>query len=94
MRSQENPAAFDITGVVVRARPEQSDALARDLNALRGVETHAVSETGNLVVTIEELDGEKLAMTTIETINNMPGVLSTSLVYHHREEPALSPDQG
>ncbi|WP_207061824.1 chaperone NapD [Motiliproteus sp. SC1-56] len=89
MPSQNAPAEFDITGMVVRARPEKVARLTERLRALRGVEVHAASEQGNLVVTVEEIGGEQLVMTTIEAINNMPGVVSTSLVYHHREEQAL-----
>lgn len=81
---------FDMTGMVVRTLPENSEAVAQELEALQGVEVHAIGEGGNLVVTIEELDGEKLAVKTIETISNISGVLSTSLIYHHSEDGALS----
>lgn len=86
MQSQDSPEQFDITGVVVRAVPDQTVSVADSLNALKGVEVHAVGDEGNLVVTVEELHGEKFALKTIETINSMPGVLSTSLVYHHSED--------
>ena len=76
---------FDITGIVVRTPPTKSQAIAASLTELKGVEVHAIGDEGKLVVTVEELDGEKHALKTIETINNMPGVLSTSLVYHHDE---------
>ena len=85
MQSQESEELFDITGVVVRSTPDQAQAVAGSLAELKGVEVHAIGEGGNLVVTVEELNGEKFALKTIETINNMPGVLSTSLVYHHDE---------
>ena len=86
MQSQQTQEQFDITGVVVRTAPKQTEAVATRLVELKGVEVHAVGDEGNLVVTVEELDGEKFALKTIEEINNMPGVLSTSLVYHHTEE--------
>lgn len=76
---------FDITGLVVRTSPSKTSAVAESLTELNGVEVHVIGDEGNLVVTVEELDGEKHALKTIETINNMPGVLSTSLVYHHDE---------
>jgi nitrate reductase NapAB chaperone NapD len=76
---------FDITGLVVRTPPAKAKAIAASLSELKGVEVHAIGDEGNLVVTVEELDGEKHALKTIETINNMPGVLATSLVYHHDE---------
>ncbi|MFT5722203.1 MAG: nitrate reductase NapD [Motiliproteus sp.] len=80
-----NPELFDITGMVVRTLPASTAALVVSLKQLKGVEVHAIGDEGNLVVTVEELNGEKFAIKTIETINNMPGVLSTSLVYHHDE---------
>ncbi|MEH6472013.1 MAG: chaperone NapD [Halopseudomonas sp.] len=85
MQCQDPHEQFDITGMVVRTVPDKTSALADSLSELKGVEVHAVGDEGNLVVTVEELDGEKFALKTIETINNMPGVLSTSLVYHHDE---------
>ena len=81
----QNPGQFDITGMVVRTVPTKTAALVASLNQLKGVEVHAIGDGGNLVVTVEELGGEKFALKTIESINNMPGVLSTSLVYHHDE---------
>ncbi|RDE24074.1 hypothetical protein DV711_00240 [Motiliproteus coralliicola] len=86
MQSEQSEELFDITGVVVRTAPDQSKAVAERLTEMKGVEVHAVGDEGNLVVTVEELDGEKFALKTIEDINNMPGVLSTSLVYHHTED--------
>jgi nitrate reductase NapD len=82
---QETQEQFDITGLVVRTVPAKTAAVVVSLGKLKGVEVHATGDGGNLVVTVEELDGEKFALKTIETINNMPGVLSTSLVYHHDE---------
>jgi len=81
-----DPEAFDITGVVVRAQPDRLQPIRALLTQLRGVEVHAVHESGNMVVTIEELAGEKLALDTLSEINKIPGVLSTSLVYHHTEQ--------
>ncbi len=89
MQSQSQPQdtqeQFDITGMVVRTVPAKTAAIVASLDQLKGVEVHAMGDGGNLVVTVEELGGEKFALKTMETINNMPGVLSTSLVYHHDE---------
>jgi nitrate reductase NapD len=86
MQTPDPQERFDITGVVVRAVPGQASDVADSLNRLKGVEVHAIGDEGNLVVTVEELGGEKYALKTIETINSMPSVLSTSLVYHHSED--------
>ncbi len=84
---------YDITGLVVRARPEQAQDVAGRLEAFRGVEVHAIGAEGNLVVTIEELDGEKLAVDTLKQISHVTGVLSTSLIYHHSDDGALSQEK-
>ncbi|MEH6814226.1 MAG: chaperone NapD, partial [Motiliproteus sp.] len=60
---------FDITGLVVRTQPEKAQTVADQLELLKGVEVHAIGDKGNLVVTIEELDGEKLAVDTLTQIN-------------------------
>ncbi|WP_210396945.1 chaperone NapD [Motiliproteus sediminis] len=86
MNLQSKPDSFDITGVVVRALPARLAAIREQLHQLRGVEVHAVNDTGQMVVTIEELNGEKLALDTLSSINKIPGVLSTSMVYHHAEQ--------
>jgi len=83
MQAVTESEQFDITGVVVRAKPEQLEPIRAQLAQLRGVEVHALNPAGNLVVTIEELDGEKLALDTLSQINQIPGVLATTLVYHH-----------
>ena len=81
---------FDMTGLVVRTKPENIAAVSTQLQTLKGVEVHGAGAEGNLVVTIEELHGEKLAVDTIEKISNISGVISTSLIYHHSEDGALS----
>ncbi len=84
---------YDVTGLVVRARPEQAQDVAGRLEAFRGVEVHAIGAEGNLVVTIEELDGEKLAVDTLKQISHVTGVLSTSLIYHHSDDGTLSQEK-
>jgi len=51
---------------------------------MTGVEVHAVTSEGHLVVTIERpTDGEMTG--AFDAINRLPGVLSAALVYHHDE---------
>ncbi|MEW6690749.1 MAG: chaperone NapD, partial [Pseudomonadota bacterium] len=44
----------NISGVVLRARPENVAAVRESLAALPGVEVHAASEDGRIVVTLED----------------------------------------
>lgn len=76
---------LDITGVVVRTRPERAGAVAARLAKMPGVEVHAIGDEGNLVVTIEEHGGDKIAVDTLTAMAQLPGVVATSLVYHHAE---------
>lgn len=80
---REAPARpFNICGVLVHARPDLRHQVADALGALPGTEIHAIADEGKLVVVVEDAQGE-LASTTINRINDVPGVLSVALVYHH-----------
>jgi nitrate reductase NapD len=72
----------NICGVLVHVRPEQRFRLRDELNALAGVEVHAMADEGKLVVVVEDSEDD-LASTTINRINDIKGVLSVALVYHH-----------
>jgi nitrate reductase NapD len=72
----------NITGILVSAHPGQTDALRDQLSALPGVEVHAVTPEGRMVVTVERpTDGEMTG--AFDAIHRLPGVLSAALVYHH-----------
>ena len=82
-------ADIEICGVLVHARPEKVHAVGDILADMPGVEVHAITDDGRLVVTIEELPGQKIITKTMEAFNGVAGVLSTSLIYQH-SEPAES----
>jgi len=75
---------FNIVGVVVNTRVEAHDEIQSVLTATSGVEVCA-AESGKLVITIDEVECEQSLVDTITTINNIPGVLATSIAYHHFE---------
>lgn len=75
---------MNISSVLVNARPERAAQVQEGLLALSGVEVHAVTEEGRMIVTIEA-DSEKELANMFETINQQPGVLSASMVYHQYE---------
>lgn len=74
----------NICGVLVHVVPDRRFALRDELNALPGVEVHAMGDEGKLVVVVEDTDDE-LASATINRIHDIKGVLSVALVYHHFE---------
>jgi nitrate reductase NapD len=81
---------LNITGILVAAQPGQAEPLRERLAAMPGVEVHAVTPEGRLVVTVERAsDGEMTA--AFDDINRLPGLLSAALVYHHDEDLVEAP---
>ena len=76
-------AQLTIAGLIVYSTSRHSRQISEQLTDLPGVDVHAITPEGKLVVTIEELPGEKTMIKTIGAINNLDGVISTSLVYTH-----------
>ncbi len=75
---------FNIVGVVVNTRIDDLEKIQTLLDATAGVEVCA-AESGKLVITIDDAEYEKMLVDTITNINNIPGVLATSIAYHHFE---------
>lgn len=75
---------MNIAGVVVHARPEKLAGVETQLLTLPGVEVHATTDDGRMVVTVED-EAPRLA-DTVMGLQDVDGVLSTSLIYHHFEE--------
>ena len=76
--------AVNISSLIVAALPERSAEVQAGLAALSGVEVHAVAEDGRMIVTIES-DSDGATVQQFETIRQLPGVLSASMVYHQLE---------
>lgn len=75
---------MNICSLVVHARQGEMDAVRQRLEALAGVEVHAASGSGKLVVTVED-DDRTACSATIMAMQNLEGVLSAALVYEHHE---------
>ena len=76
---------MNVCGILVHAHPEGFDVVRERLLSVPGVEVHGISEEGRAVVTLEEDDEDQLADSML-AIQKMEGVLSASMIYHHREE--------
>jgi len=70
----------NICGVLVHVVPEKSTEVAAALTRLPGVEVHAGTENGRLIVTIEDAGGE-WAGATLTRIPTIDGVIAAALVY-------------
>ncbi|MGC4090775.1 MAG: chaperone NapD [Polyangiaceae bacterium] len=75
---------MNISSILVNAGPQHVSTVEAGLAALAGVEVHAVSPEGRMIVTIES-DGDRETTQTYEAIQQLPGVLSLAMVYHHFE---------
>ncbi len=80
----QDSAGIHISSVIVGALPEQAVDVQGALAALSGVEVHAVADDGRMIVSIEST-GDDATLSHFETIRQLPGVLSASLVYHQYE---------
>jgi nitrate reductase NapD len=78
-----------ISSIVVHVRPESAAAAGRAIAAIPGAEIHQRLAGGKLIVTLETA-GTGDIMQRIERISDLPGVVSTALVYHHWEPMAES----
>lgn len=81
---------MNISGVVVRAYPKDVNPVTMKLEEYEGVEVHGASDDGRLVVTIEKESDAGLADLVV-AMQDIPGVLSASMIYHHFED--LGPEE-
>lgn len=72
---------INICGIVIHLTPARAPALRAEIAGMTGVEIHADDGAARVVATVVD-DGETLALEQIAAINRLPGVVSTSLVYH------------
>jgi nitrate reductase NapD len=80
--------AVEIASVLVQARPERLDEVARAIAALPGSDVHGRSALGKLVVVIEAADVGAIGA-TLNTISSMPHVLTAALVFHGTDPGAI-----
>lgn len=76
---------MNISGVLVRSLPGNIPAVTARLEALAGVEVHGANPDGRLVVTVEEA-GDRAMADTVVRIQDLPGVISVSMIYHQYED--------
>ena len=75
---------MNISSAIIHARPGALAIVEAGLAALEGVEVHAVSPEGKLIVTIETAD-EGSNAATYQCIGQLDGVMSAAMVYHQTE---------
>ena len=78
------PDELHISSIIVQMRPELADDIAARVARVDGAELHQWVAPGKLIVTLETATTHEI-MQKIELINDLPGVISTALVYHQWE---------
>jgi len=76
---------MNIASLVVHTRPEHGARTAQRLLELPGVEIHASTAEGRLVVTVEDDDGHAAAE-TLNRIHSLEGVLSAALTFQYSDD--------
>jgi len=75
---------IDVCGVLVRTRSEKAKQVQDRLERIPGVEIHAATDDGRLVVTVEGAPGRNV-LDSVTGLLDVPGVIATSLVYQHTD---------
>ena len=76
---------MSIYSVVIHTKPENINSVSEALEKIEGVELHATSELGKLIVTLDHPD-RAYCSDTLMGFHSIPGVLNSSLVYEYFEE--------
>ncbi len=76
---------MSIYSVVIHTKPENIGSVSSALEKIEGVELHATSDVGKLIVTLDHTD-RSYCSDTLMGFHNIPGVLNSSLVYEYFEE--------
>ncbi|MGB0748161.1 MAG: chaperone NapD [Magnetospiraceae bacterium] len=92
-KTEEGAKPVNICGVLVHAKLAKLQDVRRDLCQLPGVEIHAETEDGRLILTIEDTE-TGTAAESLAAAGQVSGVLSAVLVYHEfQPEDALAQEE-
>lgn len=81
---------MNIVSLVLRIKPETRAEAEAALTAYPGVECHAMSDDGRLIVTVEDVEGAAMSDTLI-ALHRVPQVLAATLAYEHTEADGAYP---
>ena len=80
----ENHAKEHISSFILRCLPVQLEQIVATLETMPGVELHGADETGKCILLLD-MPSEKELVSTVSAIEQLPGVINASMVYHHAE---------
>lgn len=78
-----------ISSLVVHAFPKQLSDVKSAIEDIPNTEIHASSDQGKLVVVLET-ENEHLILERIDQIGSLPGVITTSMIYHQVDDSELN----
>ena len=73
---------MEISSMFLRTRPERLDRVREQVRDIPGVEVHADSGDGRLIVTVEDGADYRIA-DSITRLHEVDGVMAISLVYEY-----------
>ncbi len=76
---------MNISGVLVKAYPENLVSIEKVLASMDGVEVHGNNDDGRIVITVEQENANKVSDTLVQ-IQDVPGVLSAAMIYHQFDD--------
>jgi nitrate reductase NapD len=79
---------MNISSVIVRARPDKLAGVRHGITTIPGVEIHADSGDGRIVVTVEDGDNHSVPESIVK-LHNLDGVIAASLVYQYSDDGLL-----
>jgi periplasmic nitrate reductase NapD len=74
-----------VSSLIVHVKPEKISNLTDCIHTLRGAELVTVTDKGKAIVVVEAANQREI-MQCIDEINDIDGVVHTSLVYHEFEK--------
>jgi nitrate reductase NapD len=82
--SEYSADEYNVCGVLVHAHKNKTDQVKQLLQQQAGVEVHAVTENGRLVVTVEN-NKRNTVGDRIMGFYEIPGVLSAAMIYQYSD---------
>ncbi len=80
---------MNISSAILYVAPARIDEVCALLGAMPGVEIHARSDAGKVVVTLEE-DDTGAAADRYAALHGVPGVASVAMVYQYSDDESES----
>jgi nitrate reductase NapD len=76
---------MNLASLVVHTRPGDGDRIADQLRTLPGVEIHAATDDGRLVVTVDH-DVSQVTADTLTAIHETRGVISAAITFQYSDD--------